>query len=63
MGVHAEPGAVETERHDQVGRLSPHPLERQELVECFRNAAMKAVDQIAADLPDRLGLFPVESYG
>ena len=63
MGVHAETGPVETERDDQIGRLSPHPLERQELVECVRDAGMKAVDQIAADMPDRLGLVPVESDG
>ena len=63
MGVHAEPRAVEAEGDDQIRRFATHPLDRQQGVQGVGDAAGKTVDQIAADMQDRLGLVAIEADG
>jgi len=63
MGVHTKAGPIEPQGDDEIGRLSPHPFERQQFLDAVRYAGLKAFDEFPADMQDRFGLVPVESDG
>lgn len=61
VGIHADPRLTVAQGHDQVGGLSPHPLELQEFIDIVRDLAGIFIDQGPAYLSNGLCLNAVET--
>src|SRR5262245_41699065 len=63
MGIHADAGPAVAHGHDEVGRLPPDAVEREQIVDRVRHAPGEPPEQVAADPPDDTRLRAIEADG
>ena len=62
MRIDADARLSVPDRHDEIGGLSTHPLETEELFETVGHAPGEASQEGPADLTDDSGLGPIETH-